>query len=77
MAYSTDLRKRILELIKAGGKKIVYVDECGFRAESYRSNSYGPKGECVLGLISDRLNTTLQISNALENTIQIKPLMKL
>ena len=41
------------------GKKIVYVDECGFRAESYRRHGYAPKGEPVFGLISGtRTRTT-------------------
>ena len=38
----------------AAGKKIVYVDECGFRMESYRRHGYAPRGECILGLISGR-----------------------
>ena len=32
------------------GKKIVYVDECGFRAESYRHHGYAPKGDPVFSL---------------------------
>lgn len=42
----------------AAGKTIVYVDECGFRAESFRRHGYAPKGECVLGLISGRRTRT-------------------
>ena len=33
----------------AAGKTIIYVDECGFRAESYRRHGYAPKGEPVFG----------------------------
>ncbi|MDE0315377.1 MAG: hypothetical protein OXM61_10775 [Candidatus Poribacteria bacterium] len=28
---------------KAAGKTIIYADECGFRAESYRRQGYAPK----------------------------------
>ena len=47
----------------AAGKEIVYVDECGFRAESYRHHGYAPKGECVFGLISGtRTRTTTLVA---------------
>ena len=47
----------------ATGKKIVYVDECGFRAESYRPYAYAPKGESVFGLISGtRTRTTTLVA---------------
>ena len=53
----------------AAGKKIVYVDECGFRAESYRRHGYAPKGECVLGLISGtRTRTTTLVAARIEST---------
>ena len=45
---------------QTAGKTIVYADECGFRAESYRHQEYVPKGSPVLGLISgERTRTTL------------------
>ena len=51
------------------GKKIVYVDECGFRAESYRRHGYAPKGECVLGLISGtRTRTTTLVAARIGST---------
>ncbi len=53
----------------AAGKKIVYVDECGFRAESYRRHGYAPKGECVLGLISGtRTRTTTLVAARIGST---------
>ena len=42
---------RVLDEKHAAGKKIVYVDECGFRAEGYRRHGYASKDECILGLI--------------------------
>ncbi len=50
-------RQRLAEK-HAAGKTIVYVDECGFRAESFRRHGYAPKGECVLGLVSGRRTRT-------------------
>ena len=51
------------------GKKIVYVDECGFRAESYRRHGYAPKGECVFGLISGtRTRTTTLVAARIDST---------
>lgn len=51
------------------GKKIVYVDECGFRAESYRQHGYAPKGERVLGLISGRrTRTTTLVAARIDST---------
>ena len=52
------------------GKKIVYVDECGFRAESYRRHgNHAPKGECVLGLISGtRTRTTTLVAARIGST---------
>ena len=43
---------------QASGKTIVYVDECGFAAESYRRYGYAPKGECVSGLIPNQSRPT-------------------
>jgi hypothetical protein len=43
-----------LAVKETDGKSTVYVDECGFRAESFRPYAYAPKGECVLGLISSQ-----------------------
>ena len=51
------------------GKKIVYVDECGFRAKSYRPYAYAPKGESVLGLISGtRTRTTTLVAARIDST---------
>ena len=56
----------------ATGKKIVYVDECGFRAESYRRYGYAPKGECVLGLISGtRTRTTTLVAARMGSTFTV------
>ena len=47
----------------AAGKTIVSVDECGFRAESFRRHGSAPKGECILGLISGtRTRTTTWVA---------------
>ena len=54
---------------RAAGKEIVYVDECGFRAESYRHHGYAPKGECVFGLISGtRTRTTTRVAARIGST---------
>jgi len=51
------------------GKKIVYVDECGFRVESYRRHGYAPKGEAVLDLISGtRIRTTTLVAARIDST---------
>ena len=56
----------------AAGKKIVYVDECGFRAESYRPYAYAPKGECVFGLISGtRTRTTTLVAARIGSTFTL------
>ena len=48
---------------QAAGQTLIYVDECGFAAESYRRYGYAPKGECVLGLIpSQRTRTTTLVA---------------
>ena len=50
------------------GKSLVYVDEVGFRAESFRRYAYAPRGECVLGLISSqRTRTTTLLAARIEN----------
>ena len=50
------------------GKSLVYVDEAGFRAESFRRYAYAPRGECVLGLISSqRTRTTTLLAARIEN----------
>ena len=61
-------RQRLAEK-DAAGKEIVYVDECGFRAESYRRHGYAPKGECVFGLISGtRTRTTTLVAARIGST---------
>ena len=56
----------------ATGKTIVYVDECGFRAESFRRHGYAPKGECVLGLISGRrTRTTTLVAARISSTFTL------
>ena len=51
------------------GKKIVYVDECGFRAQSYRRHGYAPKGEPVLDLVSGtRTRTTTLVAARIGST---------
>jgi hypothetical protein len=39
---------------EAAGKSAVYIDECGFCAESFRAYAYAPQGNPVLGLISSQ-----------------------
>ena len=56
----------------ATGKTIVYVDECGFRAESFRRHGYARKGECVLGLISGtRTRTTTLVAARIGSTFTV------
>ena len=43
-----------LAVKEAEGKSAVYIDECGFCAESFRDYAYAPQGEPVLGLISSQ-----------------------
>ena len=51
------------------GKKIVYIDECGFRAESYRRHGYAPKGEPVFGFVSGtRTRTTTLVAARIDST---------
>ena len=53
----------------AAGKKRVDVDECGFRAESYRRYGYAPKGDPIFGLISDtRTRTTTLVDARIDST---------
>ena len=50
-------------------KKIVYVDECGSRTESYRRNGYVPNGDSVLVLISGtRTRTTTLVAARMDST---------
>ncbi|RKU09245.1 hypothetical protein C6501_15550 [Candidatus Poribacteria bacterium] len=54
---------------KAAGKTIIYADECGFRAESYRHHGYAPKGTPVLGLVSgERTRTTTLLAARIGST---------
>ena len=50
-----------LAQVKASGKSVVYVDESGFRDESYRRYGYAPKGEKVFGLISSQRTRTMTL----------------
>ena len=60
-------RKQLADA-KASGKSLVYVDESGFRDESYRRYGYAPKGEKVFGLISSqRTRTTTLIAARFED----------
>ena len=43
-----------LAVKEAVGKSAVYIDECGFCAESFRAYAYAPQGNPVLGLISSQ-----------------------
>ncbi|MYC74213.1 IS630 family transposase [Candidatus Poribacteria bacterium] len=57
---------------RATGKTIVYADECGFRAESYRRHGYAPKGEPVFGLVSGtRTRTTTLVAARIGSTFTI------
>ena len=54
---------------QAAGKTIIYADECGFRAESYRRHGYAPRGESVLGLVSGkRTRTTTLVAARIDST---------
>ncbi len=56
----------------AAGKTIIYVDECGFRAESYRPPGYTPKGEPVFGMISGkRTRTTTLVAARIGSTFTV------
>ena len=46
--------RQALAAKQAAGQTILYVDECGFTAASYRRYGYAPKGESVLGLIPNQ-----------------------
>ena len=51
------------------GKRIVYVDECGFRSESYRSYGYAPKGEPVFSFVSGtRTRTTTLVAARIDSS---------
>ena len=61
----------------ADGKFTVYVDECGFRAESFRLYAYAPKGESVHGLISSqRYRKTTMVAARIENTFDAFSLLE-
>ena len=63
--------------MKASGKSLVYVDESGFRDESYRRYGYAPKGEKVFGLISSqRTRTTTLIAARFEDTFTVARVFK-
>ena len=58
-----------LAVKEAAGKSAVYVDECGFCAESFRAYAYAPQGDPVLGLISSqRTRKTTMVAARIENT---------
>ena len=66
-----------LAQVKASGKSLVYVDESGFRDESYRRYGYAPKGEKVFGLISSqRTRTTTLIAARFEDTFTVARVFK-
>ena len=57
---------------EAAGKRIIYVDECGFRAESYRCHGYAPKGEPVFVLVSGtRTRTTPLVAASIGSTFTV------
>ena len=47
-----------LAVEKQNGKTLVYIDESGFRSESFRRFGYAPKGELVFDLISSQRTRT-------------------
>ena len=47
-------RRQELAVKEAEGKPTVYLDECGFCAESFRPYAYAPKGEPTFGLVSSQ-----------------------
>ena len=56
---------------------MVYVDEAGFRSESFRRYAYARRGECVLGLISSqRTRTTTLLAARIENTFTATKLVQ-
>ena len=59
-----------LAAVKASGKTLVYLDETGFQDKTFRSYGYGPRGQCVHGLISSqRTRTTTLIVARLNNQL--------
>lgn len=61
--------RRTLAEKHAAGKTIIYTDECGLRAESYRRHGYARKGEPVLGLVSgERTRTTTLVAARIGST---------
>ena len=66
-----------LTVEEEAGKSAVYVDECGFRAESFRPYAYAPKGESVLGLISSqRYRRTTMVAARIEDTFDAFSLLE-
>lgn len=66
-----------LAAAQADGKSLVYVDEAGFRSESFRRYAYAPRGECVLGLISSqRTRTKTLLAARIENTFTAHKLVQ-
>ena len=58
-----------LAVKEAAGKSAVYIDECGFCAESFRAYAYAPQGDPVLGLISSqRTRKTTMVAARIEDT---------
>ena len=67
----TAYRQTLVEK-QATGKTIVYVDECGFTAESYRRHGYAPRGECVFGLIhSQHRRTTTLVAARIDSSFTV------
>ena len=63
--------------MRESGKCLVYVDEAGFRCESFRRYAYAPRGECVLGLISSQRTRTMTLLAArIENTFTATQLVQ-
>lgn len=57
---------------RAAGKTIIYTDECGFRAESYRCHEYAPKGDPVFGWVSGkRTRTTTLVAARIGSTFTV------
>ena len=73
LGYRCDEKRQVYRQTLAekytAGKKIVYIDECGFRAESYRRHGYAPKGEPVFGFVSGtRTRTTTLVAARIDST---------
>ena len=58
-----------LAVKEAEDKSTVYLDECGFCAESFRAYAYAPKGEPTFGLISSQRNRkTTMVAARIDDT---------